>query len=202
MNVSSEDARRSLGEAEAVAERTRKSIAASHTGGLLMMWGVICTAGYLGTYYFLEWVWHIWFVLSGAGCIVTFWVGWRQLRLANPVKVPAAERIGWRIFLFWLLLYVYMFIWLGIVRPNHGIRINAFMITAIMFAYTVTGLWFKSHHMFWLGIIVTGITLTGFYLIPWSYYCFWMAAMVGGAFLAMGLYIQLRWRWCDAAHHK
>jgi TM2 domain-containing membrane protein YozV len=47
--------------------------------------------------------------------------------------------------------------------------------------------------MFWLGIIVTGITLTGFYLIPWSYYCLWMAAMVGGAFLVTGIYVRLRW---------
>ncbi len=202
MNISDEEARNSLDQIQAVASRTRKSIAASYDSGLLIMWGLICVAGYLGTHFFLEWVWHIWMGLSGAGCIVTFCVVWRQFHLAKPIKVPSTEKIGARIFLFWCLLFFYMFIWLCILKPLHGIQINAFMITIIMFAYVVSGLWLKSHHMFWLGIAVTCITLVGFYLIPPAYYCLWMAAMVGGAFLATGIYVRLRWRWFDVGHHK
>jgi len=194
MNISSEEARNSLEQVEAVANRTRKSIEANYSSGLIIMWGLICTAGYLGTHFFLEWVWYIWFVLSGIGSLVTFLIGWRQFHLANPIKVAPAERMGQRIFLFWCLLFVYLFIWLSILKPLQGIQINAFMITTIMFAYVVSGLWFKSHHMFWLGIVVTCITLIGFYLIPISYYCLWMAAMVGGAFLTTGLYVRLRWK--------
>lgn len=194
MNISQKEAQDSLDQVQAVATRTQKSIAASYDSGLLIMWGLICTAAYLGTHFFLEWVWYIWFGLCGLGCMVTFWVFWRQFRLANPIKVPPAEKTVWRIFLFWCLLFIYMFIWLSILKPRHGIQINAFMITIIMFAYIVMGLWFKSYHMLWLGIIVTGITLIGFCLIPWNYYCFWMAAMVGGALVLTGLYIRLRWR--------
>jgi len=202
MNITNEEAQSSLEQVQAVTKRTRKSIDASYDSGLLIMWGLICVAGYLGTHYFLEWVWYIWLGLSGTGSIVTFWLCWRQFRLANPVKVPATEKIVQRIFMFWCLLFIYMFIWLNIVQPRHGIRINAFMITVIMFAYIVMGLWFKSYHMFWLGIIVTVITLTGFYLIPWHYYCFWMATMVGGAFLITGIYVKFRWRWFDKTNHK
>lgn len=194
MNVSDEEARNSLEQVQAVANRTRKTIAASYDSGLLIIWGAVWVAAFLGTHFFLAWVWYIWMVLGGIGTIATFLVCWNQFRSANPVKIPAAENIGWRIFWFWSLLFIYMFIWLSILRPHHGIQLNAFICTAIMFAYVVSGLWFKSYHMLWLGIVVTCITLVGFYLIPPGYYCLWMAAMGGGALLTTGLYLRLRWK--------
>lgn len=194
MNVSEKDAQDSLDQAQAVATRTQKTITASYSSSLLIMWGLIWIVAFLGTHFFLEWVWLIWLGLGGIGCIATFLVGWRRFHLGNPVKIPAAEKIGWRIFWFWSLLFVYMFIWLSILRPRHGIQVNAFICTAIMFAYVVTGLWSKSHYMLWLGLVVTCITLVGYYLIPDSYYCLWMAPAGGGALLATGLYIRFCWR--------
>lgn len=194
MDISKEEAQDSLNQIQAMAARTRQTIAASYDSGLLIMWGLIWSIAFVLTHFFLAWVWLIWMGLCGIGSIVTLWVGWRQLSLANPVKIPATERIGWRIFLFWSLLFVYMFIWLSIMRPYYGKQVNAFICSAIMFAYVVTGLWFKSYYMLWLGLIVTCITLVGFYLIPSSYYCLWMAAMGGSAMAGTGLYIRFRWR--------
>ncbi len=194
MNISDEEARNSLDQIQVVTSRTRKTIAAGYDSGLLIMWGLIWSIAFIGTHFFLSWAWQIWTALCGIGSIVTFWVGWRQFRLANPIKLPAAEKIEWRIFWFWGLLFVYMFIWLFILKPRHGIQVNAFLCTAIMFAYVVTGLWSRSYYMLWLGLAVTCITLVGFYLIPPSYYCLWMAVMAGGALWGTGLYIRLRWR--------
>ena len=193
MDISEKEAQDSLDQIQAVSTRTRQTIAAGYDSVLLIMWGLIGILGYLGTHFFLAWVWPIWMGLSGIGCIATFVISWKQFRTANPIKVPAAEKIGWRIFLFWTLLFVYMFIWLSILKPHHGIQINAFMCTTIMFAYVVIGLWFKCYYMLWLGIGVTCTTLVGFYLIPPSYYCLWMAPMGGGAFLGTGLYLRFHW---------
>ena len=151
MDVSKQEAQDSLNQVEAVATRTRKTIAAGYDSVLLMMWGVIGILGFLGTHFLLEWAWWIWMILCGIGAVVTFFVCWSQFRSGNPVKTPAAEKIGWRIFLFWSLLFVYMFIWLSILKPHHGIQLNAFMVTTIMFAYVVIGLWFKCYYMVWLG---------------------------------------------------
>jgi hypothetical protein len=193
MDISEKEAQDSLEQIQAVSAHTRKTIAAGYDSAVLMMWGLIGILGFLGTHFFLRWAWPIWMVLSGIGMITTFVVSWRQFSSGNPVKVSAAEKIGWRIFLFWILLLVYMFIWLSILRPRHGIQLNAFILTTIMFAYVVIGLWFKCYYMFWLGIGVTCTTLVGFYLIPPSYYCLWMAPMGGGAFLGTGLYLRFRW---------
>ncbi|MHC4455676.1 MAG: hypothetical protein ACYS0I_01085 [Planctomycetota bacterium] len=194
MNVSHEEAQDSLDQIQAVATRTRKTIAATYDGDLLIMWGLIWFIAFLGTHFFLAWVWHIWMTLAGIGVIVTLLVSWNQFRSANPIKTPAAEKIGWRIFWFWSLLFIYIFIWLSILRPHHGIQLNAFMCTAIMFAYVVIGLWSKSYYMLWLGLVVTCTTLVGFYLIPSSYYCLWMAPMGGGVLLGTGLYIRFCWK--------
>jgi hypothetical protein len=194
MDISEKEAQDSLDQIQAVSTHTRKTLAASYDSSLLMMWGLIWVAAFLGTHFFLRWVWWIWTILCGIGAIVTFFVCWSQFRTGNPVKVPASEKIGWRLFLFWSLLYVYVFIWLSILKPGHGIQLNAFICTAIMFAYIVTGLWFKCYYMLWLGIAVTCTTLLGFYLIPPGYYCFWMAPTGGGALFGTGLYMRLFWK--------
>lgn len=194
MNISDEEARNSLDQIQAVARRTRKTIAASYDSELLIMWGLIGFTAFILTHFFLPWVWLIWMGLCGIGTIITLLVGWRQFSLGNPIKPPAAKKIGWRIFWFWSLLFVYIFIWLSILRPSHGIQINAFICTVIMFAYVVTGLWSKSFYMLWLGLVVTGFTLIGFYLIPPSWYCLWMAPTTGGTLFATGLYMRLCWR--------
>jgi len=194
MDVSHEDAQDSLEQIQEAATRTRKTIAASYDSGLLIMWGLILIAAFLGTHFFHNWAGYIWWILSGAGCVLTFLVVRHQLRQANPTKVPASERIGWRLFWFWTLLFVYIFIWLSVLAPIKDLQMNAFIITVIMFAYVVSGLWFKSYYMLWLGLAVTCTTMVGFYLIPLSYYCLWMAATAGGALFGTGLYIRLRWR--------
>ena len=194
MDISKQEAQDSLEQIQTVVNHTRKTIAASYDSVLLIMWGLIWILGFLGTHFFLEWVWLIWMGLSGIGCIATLVFSWRQFRSANPIKVPATEKIGWRIFWFWSLLFVYMFVWLSILKPRHGIQLSAFMCTAVMFAYVVTGLWFRSYHMLWLGLAVTCTTLVGFYLIPPGYYCLWMAPTGGGAILGTGLYTRFFWK--------
>ncbi|MHC4693553.1 MAG: hypothetical protein ACYS67_12495 [Planctomycetota bacterium] len=194
MDISEKEAQDSLEQIQAVSVLTRKTLAAGYDSIVLMMWGLIGILGFLGTHFFLRWAWPIWMTLCVTGCIATFVVSWRQFHSGNPVKVSAAEKIGWRIFLFWTLLFVYIFIWLSILRPDYGKQLNSFMITTIMFAYVVIGLWFKCYYMVWLGIGVTCATLVGFFLIPMAYYCLWMALTCGGAIFGTGLYIKLFWK--------
>jgi len=194
MDISEKEAQDSLDQIQAVSTRTRKTIAAGYDSAVLIMWGLIGILGFLGTHFFLHWAWPIWMVLSGIGFIATFVFSWRQFRTGNPVKVSAAENVGWRIFWFWILVFVYLFIRLSILSPLNGIQLNAFMITTIMFAYVVIGLWFKCYYMVWLGIGVTCTTLVGYYLIPEGYYCLWMALTAGGAIFGTGLYMRMFWK--------
>ena len=194
MNVSKDDAKDSLSQIQTIAAQTRKKIASSSKSGLLIMWGLLWITAFIGTHFFLTWVWLIWFGLCGLGCICTFLVCWRQLHVGIPTKSPDHRKIGWRIFWFWTLLFIYIFIWLSILRPRHGIQLNAFMCTTIIFAWAVMGLWDGSWFMVWLGLAVTAFTIIGFYLIAPHYYCLWMAPTGGGTILGTGLYIRFCWK--------
>jgi hypothetical protein len=194
MDISKDDAQESLNQIQTTIACTRKAIASGQAGNILMLWGLIWIAGFVGTYFFLARVWQIWFGLGGTGIVATFLICWRHYRYGRPTKSPASDKLGWRIFWFWTLLYAYLFIWISILRPYNGLQLNAFLCTAIMFAYVVMGLWFKQYFMVWLGLAVTAVTLVGFYLIDPAYYCLWMAPAGGGALLVTGLYISLRWR--------
>lgn len=194
MEMTKQEAQDSLDQIQATAGKTRCAIAASYDSGLLIMWGLIWIAAFLGTHFFSAWAGYIWLVLAGIGSAVTFAACWNQFRTARPLKIAAGEKTAWRIFCFWSFLFVYMFIWLSILRPYRAIQMNAFICTVIMFAYVISGLWAKSYYMIWLGLFVTCITMAGLYLIPTSYYCLWMAPAGGGAFLVTGIYIRSSWK--------
>ncbi|MHC4618240.1 MAG: hypothetical protein ACYTEQ_10860 [Planctomycetota bacterium] len=194
MDISRKEATDSLNQIQTVVNHTQKAITSDCISPLLILWGVIFIAAYLGTHFFAAWAFHIWMVLDAIGVIGTFLICWQQFRSGSPTKVPPAEKMGWRMFWFWTLLFVYIFIWLNLMAPVKAVQMNAFMVTAIMFASVAKGLWLRSSFMVWFGLAVTAMTLFGFYLVPRSYYCLWMAVMAGGAFLASGLYLRLRWR--------
>ena len=194
MNVTNEDAVQSLAQVEEVMAKTRQSLVSTYAGPFLILWGFIWVVSYLGTHFFLMWVDWIWNISSGLGCIGTIFIFWRLFGRGSATRNPSDKGLVLRTILFWPLFFAYTFVWLSIVKPGNGVVLNAFLVTAIMFAYVVIGLWFGSWLMVVLGIVVTGFTLIGFHLIPAYYYCLWMAVTAGGGLLGTGLYMKLRWR--------
>ncbi len=193
MEISREDAKSSLEEIGVVQSQTRKLIESKYESSGLILWGVILLLGYMGTHFFLEWVWLIWMGLGSLGGGVMYLISRRQFRLSDPVKMPSGTKLGWRIFWFWITLYMYIFLWLMLLRPFNGIQMNAFMLTAIMYAYIIMGIWFGGGSMILCGLAVTCTTLIGYFLVPAQYYCLWMAPMTGGVLVSVGLYLRFRW---------
>jgi hypothetical protein len=191
MNVSDKDAQQSLAMIEDTAVRTRKAITSSYASGLLILWGLIWILSFASVHFWRQWMAYIFNTLNAIGVIATI-VICRRWRTAAAVKSPDSQKIGWRIFALWALLFVYAFVWVLLLAPTRGIQVCAFLCTIPMFAYVVMGLWFGNYFMLWLGLAVTGLTLLGFYLFP-HYFYLWMSPMGGGALLGTGLYIRLRW---------
>jgi hypothetical protein len=193
MNISEQDAQDSLSQIQTVSVRTRKTVAAHYAGPLLILWGLVCIFAYIGTHFFVHWANHIWATLNIIGAAGTFFICRKQLRSAKPTKIPVDKKMGWKIFWFWTLLFIYITIWLNILRPHHGIQLNAFILTAVMFAYLVIVFLTQSLFMVWLALAVTIATLFGLYIIPKNYYCLWMAFAAGGPIFATGLYARIFW---------
>ena len=194
MDVSEENARESLAAVEETMGRTRKALVSTYCGPFLVLWGVIWVASFLGTQFYLEWAGWIWGIGNVLGVLGTIVIFWRLFRHGPATRNPSDKTLGLRTGLFWPFVFIYIYVWLGILKPYNGIELNAFLTTVIMFAYVVIGLWFDSWLMVILGMVVTCMTMIGFYAIPASQYCLWMAVTAGGSLLGTGLYVQLRWR--------
>jgi len=200
-NISHENAQESLDAVQKTMVQTRKAIASTETAFLLMLWGLIWIGAYIVTHFLclmgkIHWIAWVWYLFCGAGSVASYLVCWRQSRSGIPIKTPTEKKIGQRIFLFWLFLFIFAFIWIAIMAPVtiSGIQINAFIVTLIMFAYVVSGLWRGGAYMVWLGLTVTAVTVIGYFLIPPTYYSLWMAPTAGGSLFVTGLYIRLRWK--------
>jgi hypothetical protein len=194
MEISRQEAQRTLDEAKNVASNTVRSVAGGFAGPTLVLWGIVMIAAYLGTYFFLKWAGQIWMVLDGVGAVGTVLICFVQFRHATPTRYQNLGLVGWRIFCFWSAIFGYMFIWLYLMKPYSGLQLNAFIVTVVMFAYVMMGLYEGARFMLWLGLIVTALTLAGVYIIPHKFYCLWMAPVAGGALLLTGIYYWVRAR--------
>jgi hypothetical protein len=187
-----QSAQESLATIENTMLRTRRAVAAGYSSPLMILWGLLLTAAYAATHFYLKYAAVIFWTMAGVGTVGSILV-WFLILRNIPFKEPAEEKLNLRIGALWWLLLLYIFIWLSLLAPFNGMQMNAFIITAIMFGYIILGLWLTAYFMVWLGLFITAMTLTGFYLLP-HYYCLWMAFMCGGAIFCIGLYIKLRWR--------
>jgi hypothetical protein len=192
MNVSQGEAQASLSTVQDVMDQTHKAIASAYANPLLILWGVLWIIAFTAAHFYLTYAFYIFIgmaAVGGAGTAVIF----RAFHTKAPIQETSGPKLGWRIAVFWILLYVYVVIWLFLLTPFNGLQCNAVICTAAMFGYIVIGLWCDSRFMITLGLVVTVAMLAGFYLLT-GYYCLWMALIGGGALLGTGLYIRLRWR--------
>ena len=191
MNISQEDAQESLSKIQGVMVQTHRAIASAYANPLLILWGVLWITAFTAAHFYADYDFHIFMAMCAAGGVGTL-VICRVFRSKVPIQ-DTSSRIGRRVALLWILLYVYVVIWLFLLAPFNGLQCNAVISTAAMFAFVVIGLWFDSYFMVSLGLAVTAAILTGFCFLT-DYYHLWMAVTGGGAMLGTGLYIRLRWR--------
>ena len=81
MDVSQDNAEQVLTEIKKVSGNISKSVAASFTSTILMMWGLICTICFLGSHILVQWeiyqwIWPLWITLTSIGFIITFLFCW------------------------------------------------------------------------------------------------------------------------------
>jgi hypothetical protein len=181
MNITREEAQASLGMIEETRDRTVRQLQYRGASQLLVIWGLVWIVGFLGTQYYPrvdEWIWLvvdvIGIALTAVICTKTF----------GQVRSEAGSRIGW----FWGVLFVYAYLYMGILGPVDGTQVAAFIATHVMFAYVVMGLWLKSNAMIWLGGSITVMTAIGFFALQ-PYFGLWMAVTGGGVLLVSGLYM-------------
>ena len=182
MNISKQEAQESLAEIDKAISQTQKAVG-QFFGYYLMMWGVIWAIGLLVTQFRPDlpgWSWALWPV-GFAGT----WILAKQSN--SKFSLPG----GGRIWLAWGIFDGYMLLWLILLHPS-GNAGSAFLLTAVMGCFVIMGLWVS--RVFLLGgLILTVLTVAGFYLLPaWFPLC--QAITGGGGLFLAGLSIIKSWK--------
>jgi hypothetical protein len=189
MDISPDEAEEALAAIQTVMRKTRHSIASSGAYIFLVITGAIWLVGFLSNQF-----------LSGA-VVAYIWVGMSILgsalgvllgtRMGRRFRGPSTAVYMQRISLFWLLLVLYGIAAIAVVQPTVGKQLTMFIILFIMIGQLAMGLLFSFASTWW-ALPITALALAGYFLLPDVFYL-WMAILVGGGMIALGLYIRLRW---------
>jgi hypothetical protein len=189
MNISPNEAEEALAAIQRVTQKTRRSIASSGAYIFLILTGIIWLVGFLSTQFLTgEIVGYIWIGMSILGSALSIPLGTRMgRRVRGPSTAAYAKRIG----IFWLLLVFYGIAAIAIARPTDGKQVTMFIILFIMVGQLAMGLLFSFSSTWW-ALPITALALVGYFLLPGIFYL-WMAILVGGGMIVLGLYIRSRW---------
>ena len=181
MTIDRNDASLSLSEIDAVQKRTRRALIYSGSSTSLLIWGVLVAIGYIATHFapgHADPVWAAIFVIGlGSGFGIRAW------RARTKVQT-------WDSRIHYALIVMICFgaFWVYLIPREHYREIAAFWPTLFMFGYVVAGFWLGRFFTY-CGLIVTALTIVGyFWLGAWFY--LWMAAVSGGGMIAGGIWLR------------
>ncbi len=189
MNISPTEAEEALAAIQAMAQKTRKSIASSGAYIFLIITGIIWLVGFLSTQFLTgAIVVYIWVGMSLAGSALSILLGSRTGRRVRSASANAtARRAGF----FWLFLVFFAVAVIAVARPTDGKQVTMLIILFIMLGQLAMGL-LLSFSSTWWALPITALALVGYFLLPGIFYL-WMAILGGGGMIVLGLYIRLRW---------
>jgi hypothetical protein len=80
---------------------------------------------------------------------------------------------------------------IAVARPADEKQVTMIVILFIMIGQLSMGM-LISFSSSWWALPITALALIGYFLLPDIFYL-WMALLVGGGMITLGLYIRLRW---------
>jgi hypothetical protein len=188
MNITTDEAQQALEAIQKVMTKTRRTISSSGAYQFLLVWGVIWFIGFLSSQFIhSQLAAYIWMGLDILGGALSAFIGIRLGRYVRTGTGPSGKRIG----LFWLLLFLFCVAAILVVGPGDWKQLAMLIILFVMIGWVAMSL-LLSFASVKLGLVMTALSLIGYFLLP-DYFFLWMAILGGGGMIAFGLYIRYRW---------
>jgi hypothetical protein len=181
MPLSREQAEDALRDVERATRRSTAAYGYRMTWPHLILWGVVWMIGYGTMAAKLRWDW-LWPVLSLAGTVGSFWLGWTMSRAKSAGFDGRYGATFLAIFFFVTALFV-------ILPPTSDAQFGAFFPILVALYYALIGIWTRGVRMLVAGVALAALTLVGFLYLRQSFEL-WMTVVGGGGLILGGLWLR------------
>jgi hypothetical protein len=182
MNIESREAAAALSDIEDVVRRVRQSRIYQLASLMLIMWGALVFAGYLGSFWLPRYAGYFWIALNVAGMAGSFAIS------AIGYPRTGVRTFDVRILIAFLLFFAFGFLCTSVLGQFTPRQMGAFWPIYFMLLYIIAGLW-VGHAFVAIGLGISILALIGYFFIG-DWFDLWMAFVDGGGLMLGGLWMR------------
>ena len=180
--IDSQQASEALAEINEMTRRVRQSRIYNLASLMLIMWGALVFAGYLGSFLLPRYAGYFWIALNVAGVAGSFAIS------AFGYPKTGIRAFDVRMLIAFLLFFVFGFLCTSVLGQFTPRQMGAFWPIYFMLLYIIAGLWIGQAFVA-IGLGISGLALVGYFFIG-DWFDLWMAFVDGGGLMLGGLWMR------------
>jgi hypothetical protein len=180
--IDSQQASEALAEINEMARRVRQSRIYNLASLMLIMWGALVFAGYLGSFWLPRYAGYFWIALNVAGIAGSFAI--------SAVGYPRTgiRTFDFRMLIAFVLFFAFGFLCTSVLGNFTPRQMGAFWPIYFMLLYIIAGLWI-GHAFVAIGLGISALALVGYFFVG-GWFDLWMAFVDGGGLMLGGLWMR------------
>jgi len=180
--IASREATEALAEINEMTRRVRQSPIYNLASLMLIMWGALVFAGYLGSFWLPRYAGYFWTVLNVVGFAGSF------VFFAFGSSTTGIRTFDVRTLMAFLLFFAFGFLCTSLLGNFTPRQISTFRPIYFMLLYVIAGLWFGNAFVT-IGLSISALALVGYFWVG-DWFDLWMAFVDGGGLMLGGLWMR------------
>ena len=179
--INSREASEALADINEMTRRVRQSRIYNLASLMLIMWGTLVFAGYLGAFLAPRHAGYFWAALNAAGVAGSFAIS------ASGYRKTGIRTFDFRMLIAFVLFFAF-FLCTSVLGHFTPRQMGTFWPIYFMLLYVIAGLWF-GHAFVAIGLSISALALAGYF---WAgdWFDLWMAFVDGGGLMLGGLWMR------------
>ena len=180
--IDPKEAASALSDIDEMARRIRQSRIYNLASLMLIMWGALVFAGYLGSFLLPRYAGYIWVAVNVAGVAGSFAIS------ALTYPKSGVRTFDFRTLIAFLLFFAFGFLCTSLLGQFTPRQMGTFWPIYFMLLYIIAGLWF-GHAFVAIGLSISALTLVGYFWVG-DWFDLWMAFVDGGGLMLGGFWMR------------
>ena len=180
--IDSQQASEALADINEMTRRVRQSRIYNLASLMLIMWGALVFAGYLGSFLLPRYAGYFWIALNLAGVAGSFAIS------AIGYPRTGIRTFDFRMLIAFVLFFAFGFLCTSVLGNFTPRQMGAFWPIYFMLLYIIAGLWI-GYAFVAIGLGISALALVGYFFVG-GWFDLWMAFVDGGGLMVGGLWMR------------